>query len=135
MIQMVKADLRFSCLEAVIPVPLHPVKRRARGFNQSELLAQNLSQTMGWPLLRGALLRAVNTPSQSKLSLNERMTNVQDAFLVKDPREVKDKRILLVDDVLTTGSTADACSSVLLAAGAVQVSVVTTARAAEPQLS
>lgn len=135
MTQMVKADLRFSCLEAVIPVPLHPVKRRARGFNQSELLAQNLSRAMGWPLLRGALLRAVNTPSQSKLSLKERMTNVRDAFWVKDPREVQDKRILLVDDVLTTGSTADACSSVLLAAGAIQVSVVTAARAAEPQLS
>lgn len=135
MTQIVEADLRFSCLEAVVPVPLHPVKRRARGFNQSELLARNLSRVMGWPLVRGALQRAVNTRSQSKLSLNERMVNVEDAFWVRDPRQVQDKRILLVDDVLTTGSTADACAFVLLEAGAIQVSVVTAARAAEPEPS
>lgn len=135
MTQIVEVDRRFFCLEALVPVPLHPVKRRVRGYNQSQLLAQNLSRATGWPLLQGILFRTVNTRSQSKLSLGERATNVRNAFQVRDPGQVRDKRILLVDDVLTTGSTADACSSALLSAGAVQVSVVTVARAVEPEPS
>jgi len=133
MTQMVEADRRFSCMEALVPVPLHPVRHRVRGYNQSQLLAQNLSRETGRALLLGALFRTVNTRSQSKLSLSERVTNVRNAFRVRDPEQVRDKRILLVDDVLTTGSTVDACSAALLSAGATQVSVITVARAVEPE--
>ena len=127
----VRGDARYSPMEALIPVPLHSAKRRARGYNQSELLARDLSRTTGLPLLERVLVRALNTRSQSKLSLSGRMANVQDAFRVKAPRQIQDRQIVLVDDVLTTGATADACASALLKAGAAQVSVVTMARAVE----
>jgi competence protein ComFC len=131
----VRGDARYSPMEALIPVPLHSAKRRARGYNQSELLARDLSRTIGPPLLERVLVRTLNTRSQSKLSLSGRMANVQDAFRVKAPRQIQDRQIVLVDDVLTTGATADACASVLLKAGAAQVSVITMARAVEPGTS
>jgi ComF family protein len=135
MAKTMRTDPRFSVMEAMMPVPLHPAKRRSRGYNQSELLARDLSRTAGLPLLREALIRTVNTPSQSRLSLSERMANVGSAFWAKDSRCLQDRRIILVDDVLTTGSTADACARALLEAGAAQISVITVARAAEPGFS
>ena len=131
----VRGDARYSPMEALIPVPLHSVKCRARGYNQSELLARDLSRITGLPLLDKVLVRAINTQSQSKLNLSARVENVQDAFRIKGSRQIQDRRIVLVDDVLTTGATADACARTLLRAGAAQVSVVTIARAVEPGAS
>lgn len=135
MAEIIKNDPRFSRMEALIPVPLHSTKRRERGYNQSELLARDLSQVTGLPLVGRALVRTVNTPSQSRLGLGERLANVRDAFGVENPRQVRDRRIVLVDDVLTTGSTVDACALALLEEGAAEVSVITAARAAEPATS
>ncbi len=132
MAETMRADSRFSSMHNLMPVPLHPAKRRARGRNQSDLLATELSEMMGMPLLRGTLMRRVNTPPQSRLSLGKRLANVQDAFQVRHAHQVRQRGIVLVDDVLTTGSTTDACASVLLAAGAEEIAVITLARASEP---
>ncbi len=121
----------------VVPVPLHPRRLRQRGFNQAGLLAQR------WPALAVAqglaldhkriasrlLVRIRHTAPQTGLNRPQRVTNLKQAFAVADLQAVKDKQILLVDDVLTTGATADACARVLLGAGAADVRVLTLARA------
>jgi ComF family protein len=126
-----RADVRFSRMDAVIPVPLHPAKRRARGFNQSELLARELSRRVGFTIIKGVLVRVINTPSQSLLGFDQRVINVRDAFRVRIPERVRERHIILLDDVITTGATADACADALLKAGAAEVSVLTVARALE----
>jgi len=119
------------CLELVaaadllVPVPLHPKRIRDRGFNQSLLLAQAFP---GTPLAREALVRTRHTPPQVGLSPKERRDNVKGAFAVTDPARVKDKSVLLIDDLYTTGSTVKECARVLRKAGASRVEVLTVAR-------
>ena len=113
----------------IIPVPLHPFRRRQRGYNQSLLLAQHLSRTTGIPLQPRALTRIRNTPSQTQRTHAERPSNVRDAFLAG--RGLQGSHILLVDDVITTGSTLDACALALRMAGAAGVWAVTVCTAGE----
>lgn len=113
----------------VVPVPIHPDKRRRRGFNQSELLAEAVARYSGWALNPTDLIRVLNTGSQTKLSSRERQENVRDAFAVRIDAAFTGERVLLIDDVLTTGSTANACAEKLLEAGARQVGLLTIARA------
>jgi ComF family protein len=127
------SDARYGSMDALIPVPLHGVKRRSRGFNQSRLLAGGLSLLSGLPVIENVLIRKRNTVSQSSLSLSQRMTNVRGAFAVTGSPAIRDRRVILIDDVLTTGSTADACAGALLQAGAAEVCVMTVARAAGPE--
>jgi ComF family protein len=124
-------------IDAVMPVPLHPRRLRSRGFNQSFLLVHQ------WPELSGrldfapkgitldckTLCRQKWTRPQTGLNRKERMVNIQKAFYVKDPLKVAQKRILVVDDVFTTGATLDECARVLIEAGAAQVHGLTLARA------
>lgn len=113
----------------IIPVPLHIKRLRARGFNQSALIADRLSKEWGVPLSRRALSRVRWTEPQIKMSAEERVWNVKGAFAVKEPAMVRGRRVLLIDDVCTTGSTINECARTLLAAGAAQVFVTTAARA------
>lgn len=113
--------------DAVIPVPLHWRRRWSRGFNQSELLASELSRARGLPLVRG-VRRRKQTTTQTGLTHAQRRENVRGAFEVTRPAEIAGKKILLVDDVMTTGATADACASALVRAGALSVTVLTLAR-------
>jgi ComF family protein len=110
------------------PVPLHPRKRRERGFNQAELIARELAARSGLPLAPGALVRRIDTPPQAGLSAAARRRNVARAFAVRQCARVAGRRVVLVDDVLTTGATAQACSRALAAAGARAVRVLTVAR-------
>ena len=121
-------ELLRACGEAVrswnpdllIPIPLHKSRRRKRGFNQAELIARGLGKELGIPVSADSLLRTKKTSPQKELNDQERKSNLKNAFqLAKD--NVKFKKILLIDDIYTTGSTIDAAASVLLDHGAEKV--------------
>jgi len=114
-------------VDAVVPVPLHWRRRWRRGFNQSELLARQVAERYGVKV-SSALRRGRATASQAGLTSSRRRANVAGAFFVKRRQEVEGRRILLVDDVMTTGATAGACGAALKRAGASRVTVLTLAR-------
>lgn len=118
-------DRRFN---AVVPVPLHPARKRERGFNQAELLAELLCARANLPL-RCSLERIRYTTTQTAFDRAERMENLRHAFRLREKSDVRGLRVLLVDDVLTTGSTLSECARVLKRAGAISVHAATAARA------
>jgi competence protein ComFC len=120
--------IRNRTFDAIVPVPLHPARRRERGFNQAELLARILSAETRIPL-RPALERVRYTTTQTAFDRTERMENLHNAFRLRKNVGVQDSRVLLVDDVLTTGSTLSECARILRKAGAQSVHAVTAARA------
>jgi ComF family protein len=117
-------DRRF---DAVVPVPLHWRRRWARGFNQSELLAREMARRCGVPV-RAVVRRTRATRTQAGLSNTHRRDNVAGAFRVKRGASVQGLRLLLVDDVMTTGATASACAAALKRAGAQSVALLALAR-------
>lgn len=114
--------------ELIVPVPLHYTRLVARGFNQSGWLAQEVGRVTGRRVCVDALKRTRRTPSQAGLSNRARRRNVTGAFGVRRPKLVAGKRVLLVDDVLTTGATLNACVRALRRAGARQIDVLVLAR-------
>lgn len=121
------SDVTYHC---ILPVPLHPSRLRARGFNQALVLARILSRVHHLPLDRNNLVRTRWTRSQVGLSERARRDNVRGAFAVLDRAGVFRRTVLLVDDIYTSGSTVDECSKVLINAGAGRVDILTLARAA-----
>jgi competence protein ComFC len=123
-------DSRLSSrgFDVIIPVPLHPAKQRERGFNQAALLAHSLSSRMGVPV-SPALERIRYTKSQTAFDRSERMENLRNAFRLRRAGDVRGLQVLLVDDVLTTGSTLSECARVLKRAGASSIYAATAARA------
>lgn len=121
------ADLRAANVDLVVPVPLHWWRRWQRGYNQSEAVARELAAGIGVPFER-ALRRARWTPQQLQPSREARRANVKGAFLVRKGATVAGKSLLLVDDVMTTGSTLHECARVLKSAGAARVSIAVLAR-------
>ena len=113
--------------DALIPVPLHPVRQRERTFNQAAALAQAVGRTLGLPVLEGLLIRARATALQASLHAQARRRNVAGAFALRPSARLRGRRVVLVDDVLTTGATIRACARVLAAAGARRVGVLTFA--------
>jgi ComF family protein len=114
--------------DAVTCVPLHRRKEKDRTFNQSELLARCLARALRKPLMARCLARSKNTDTQTGLSMLQRRKNVKDAFEADMPDWIEGRRLLLVDDVMTTGATVSECARVLKEAGAAGVHVVTVAR-------
>ena len=114
-------------VDILVPVPLHPRRLRRRGYNQAALLVGLLAR--GQAISYGALRRRRDTRHQAGLTRAERLQNLERAFQVQRSQAVADKRVLLVDDVMTSGATAVACTNALLAAGASAVDVLTVARA------
>lgn len=115
-------------VDLILPVPLHPVRERERGFNQAVLLSRELSRQCRIPVRRRALARTRLTETQTHFDREERLANLRGAFEVRLPDEICGRRVLLVDDVLTTGSTASECARVLRKAGATSILVFTLAR-------
>src|ERR1035437_4162710 len=114
--------------DMIVPVPLHPTKQREREFNQAERLADRLGAATQMPVNKGLLRRVVGTRTQALLKRPERLANVRNAFALRDGQRLNGERIVLVDDVFTTGATTSACAQVLMAAGAGEVCVWTLAR-------
>ncbi len=114
--------------DAVVPVPLHSKRKRERGYNQSELLAHLLARQIALPCDH-ALLRVRSTLPQVGLTDSQRLDNVQNAFRCIKPQRISGRRILLIDDVMTTGATVESAARALLEGGALRVSVLTVARA------
>jgi competence protein ComFC len=120
--------LRDQHWDGLVPVPLYPAKEREREFNQAERLATHLADALKIPLHRSWLRRVLPTTTQTRLSREQRAANVRRAFALRPGVKLHGERLILVDDVFTTGATTSACARVLLAAGAREVCVWTVAR-------
>ncbi len=115
--------------DIVVPVPAHAARQRERGYNHAELIAKPLARSLGWPCRSYLLVRSRPRPDKLRLSLRERWRSVRGAYTIRNGLRVDNLRVLLVDDVLTTGATLDACSRALRKAGASKVVALTVARA------
>jgi len=127
---LLKQSSLYADLEGIIPVPLHPKKERLRGYNQSAMLAAGLADALRLPVMTGVLIRNAYSESQTRKRRMARFNNVQDVFSVQRPDRIRGKHLLLVDDVLTTGATLEACGQALLQAPDVRLSMATIAIAA-----
>ena len=111
----------------IVPIPLHPLKERERGFNQADRLAEAVAEVLGVPMVRDAVQRVKNTETQTHLSRSKRLANMNGAFTLRRNRSLMGT-VMLVDDVMTTGATASACACVLKNSGTSKVNVFTMAR-------
>ena len=116
-------------VQCILPVPLHARRLRQRGFNQAGLIARSLGSRLALPVRFGILVRQRWTEPQTRLGRSERLQNVKNAFAVAKPDVVKDRSVLVLDDVFTTGTTLNECARVLKKAGAHRVYALTIARA------
>ena len=117
----------FTHADLIHPVPLHSSKFRHRGYNQSELIARGISGVIRVPVQSDLIVRTSETGTQTKKNRYERWENVKDTFMVPDPEPLQNKHILLVDDVITTGATIEACAETLLRISGVTLSVASLA--------
>jgi ComF family protein len=104
----------YKDISMLVPVPLHPAKERRRGYNQSEFIAYGISNIMSLPVEKYNLIRTKYTETQTRKNAAERWENVQSVFHVRDKSRLNREHILLIDDVITTGSTIEACASIIL---------------------
>ncbi|HHM20753.1 MAG TPA: ComF family protein [Bacteroidetes bacterium] len=122
-----KREPHFQEADCIVPVPLHWKKQLIRGFNQSEMFGNGLSESLAIPCIADGLERLAHTSSQTKKSRHERLSNMEGVFAVKKPQHLKGRHILLVDDVLTTGATLEMCANELLRLPDTTISMATIA--------
>jgi competence protein ComFC len=118
----------WSLIDLIVPVPLYPRKQREREFNQAEYLAEVVGRAMNKPVAASGIRRVKDTGTQTRLGAHERAENLRDAFAPRHSGVVEGKKVLLVDDVFTTGATLNGCAKVLRRAGAAEVWVLVLAR-------
>lgn len=121
-------DIFVSGVDLIVPIPLHYTRLIKRRYNQSAVLANELSKLTGLKVDYDSVIRHIRTRPQVEFSGHARVKNVKDAFSVKRPQSIQGKRVLLLDDVMTTGSTLKECAKALLEAGAKSVDTLTVAR-------
>lgn len=114
--------------DAIIPVPVSKKRFKERGYNQSELIAREICKALEKELITNCLYKTKNIVSQSKLNKEERETNIENVYVIRNEEEIKNKKILLLDDIYTTGSTANECCKVLKNAGLAKIGVLTIAK-------
>jgi ComF family protein len=125
--EKVACEKDFISCDLIIPVPLHRTRHRSRGFNQSQILAEGISEVTNLPLIKDILKRKKNTQDQTYLNAQQRKENVRGAFVVTQPERIVGKQVILVDDVITTGATLNECARMLLNARAKKIFAVTLA--------
>lgn len=123
---MINAE-RFYDIDALVPLPLFASKEKRRGYNQSAIICNGIAETFKIPVLNNAVIRTTATETQTHKNRIERWQNIEGKFELRDPSSITDKHILLVDDVVTTGATIEACAAVLLQAPNTKVSIATLA--------
>lgn len=123
----IQSSAFYQGIDYLIPVPLHPKRIKIRGYNQSEVLAQGMQSILAVPLSTNHLIRSVATETQTKKSREARWKNVKDIFVLNEPGSLSGKHVLLIDDVITTGSTIEACAAVLATAPEIKISVAAAA--------
>jgi ComF family protein len=129
MIDHLSEELAISQYHAILPVPLHKIRQRRRGYNQSAILAKHIARHYQIPLIVNNLVRIRYTDSQALLKGQKaRQANVKNAFRVTHPTSLRDKHVILIDDVLTTGATVNECSKTLKEAGVKSILVFTLSR-------
>lgn len=119
----------FNDIDLLVPVPLHPKKYRKRGYNQSEWIAKGISDVSGLPINTGTLLRMTDNKTQTRKQVFERWKNVSSVFTLSSGEPFTNKHILLIDDVLTSGSTLEACGRTVLSAEGSRISFLSVAKA------
>ena len=122
---------RFSNMDYLIPLPLYANKEFKRGFNQAEIICNGMSTVMQVPVLTKNVIRQRHTETQTKKHRTERWENVEGSFAINNPTQLQGKNILLVDDVITTGATLEACAQCILQVTGIQVSLATVATASK----
>ena len=124
-----KRSMTYKPADLIIPVPLHPVKFKKRGYNQSECIAKGLSSILTIPVSTTNLVRLENTETQTKKSRYARYENLINAFYIRDESEFINKHVMLIDDVMTTGAALEACSILLQKIECIEISICTIAYA------
>ncbi len=119
----------FKDIDVIIPIPLHPKREHKRSYNQSDWIGKGLSESMRIPLETKAVIRNVETETQTKKTREERYQNVRSIFHIPNPQQLENKHILLIDDVLTTGATFESCTETILAVKGTRVSIAALAKA------
>lgn len=119
------AGKHLQNIDYIIPVPLHKLKKEKRGYNQSDLIADGISEANDIEIADNVLIRIKNTESQTQKTRAERLENVKDVFVAKEQHRLQGKHVLLVDDVITTGATLESAALALLAIPGVRVSIAT----------
>ena len=117
----------YQEIDYIIPIPLHPKKEKIRGYNQSHVIAEGISEIMNIPIAEKCLVRSVFTDTQTHKTRDERYQNVKDIFHIEKPEKLENKHVLLVDDVLTTGATLMSAGKALLNVEGIKISVATVA--------
>lgn len=118
----------LSSYDTIIPVPIGKKRRRERGYNQSELIAKEISYFINLEYKNKCLIKAKNIIEQSKLNREQRILNIHDSYILQNGRELKDKKIVLLDDIYTTGSTVNECSRILVEAEPKSICVLAIAK-------
>lgn len=116
---------RFSNIEALIPLPLHESKEKKRGYNQAEIICNGIAQALEVPVVTDVVKRTIATESQTKKNRSDRWQNMAGKFSLVNERGAENKRVLLVDDVITTGATLEACANALLKINGLTLNVAT----------
>jgi len=120
-----KSSTRFNSIDALIPLPLFPSKEKKRGYNQAKVLCDGIAEILNLPVLSNVIIRPQYTETQTKKGRIERWKNIEGKFKLIDPAAIQNKHLLLIDDVVTTGATLEACGNELLSANNIKLSVAT----------
>jgi ComF family protein len=124
---LLKATGRFNSIDCIVPLPLHPKKQYQRGYNQVDLIGDGMAAVWPKKLLKEAVSRKIYTKTQTQESRISRWENMEGAFEVREPNSFRDKHVLLIDDVITTGASLEACGTAILAVPGTRLSIATVA--------